>query len=195
MRKRDIKIYPREVLRTGDSANVVRWYAMRIAAARSIKRVLEGLKAVEVEYFSPIDTIYKKEQKRVVGVETPLIGSLVFCRATEAQLVDIVNVPGFPLIFYYPRIKSKDSSKWRVVISDSEMDRFIKFATTDYLNPKLLTIEEAKTEMHNGKTIHFTQGIFAGHTAVVSTKRHHRRRIVVTLENYMALTIEMPKDC
>jgi len=156
-------------------------------------RVITVLRDCAIEFFSPTDVVYKMRGGRRVKRETSLIGSLLFCRAPERHLVETVNTPGLPLIFYYPRIKPTDGNSRRVVVDDAEMERFIKFATTDYLHPRLLTIEEANEEMYGGKVIRFTQGIFAGQEAIVSTKRHHRRRIVVTLANCMALTVEMPR--
>lgn len=191
MRKKELTIYPEEVVCTTEP-DVEKWFAMKVAKANSVPKVVEKLKREGIEVFAPMDTVYKERKGKPRGVDVSLLGNLLFCKSTENMLVSQVNATGLPLIFYYAHVTQPNRNNRRVIIDENEMRRFIAFASTEYLHPKLLTMEQAKEEMYGGKEIKFEQGIFKGYTAVVSPKRHHRKRIVVTLANCMALTVEMP---
>lgn len=189
MRKKPLVYYEQEVVRNSPNEHLPLWYAMKIAAAKSYPMVLQKLQQSAITYFFPIDTLIKQgaDQKRI-KVDSPVLGNYIFCKASEVELVDIVNTPGLPLIFYYPRISTDNR---RVIIDEDEMQQFIRFATSENLHPRFITIEQAHQETAGGKRIRFTNGIFKGVEATVSTRRTHRRRIVLTLANQMAMTVEI----
>lgn len=189
MRKKIPVYYEPEIVRNSPNEHLSLWYAMKIAAAKCYPQVLQVLKEKSIRYFFPIDTLVKQgtAQKRI-KVDSPLLGSYIFCKASELTLVDIVNIPGLPLIFYYPRISNGHR---RVIIDEDEMQRFITFADAYDLHPHFITVEQARQETAGGKRIRFTTGLFKGIEATVSTRRTHRRRIVLTLANQMAMTVEI----
>lgn len=191
MRKKEVTIYPDEIVVTKEP-NDKKWYAMKVAKPNSLEKVLAQLEAKGIKNFSPFDTVYRKQKGKLKKSKVSMLGNFLFCNSTEKILVDVVNTPGLPIIFFYTRVTQKSENNKRVIIEDNEMNRFMDFANAEALHPQLLTIEQAKEEMHGGMEIDFKQGIFKGHKAVVSAKKHHRKRIVVTLANCMALTIELP---
>lgn len=192
MRKKELTIYPDEVVVTNEP-DKPKWYAMKVAKPNWLQKVLAELKDKDIEAFSPYDIVYSRRKGKIETSKVSMVGNFVFCKSSEKTLVDVVNTPGLPIVFFYTRVTQKSDNSKRVIIEDKEMDRFMTFANAEALHPQLLTIEQAKEEMYGGKEIEFKQGIFKGHKAVVSNKKHHRQRVVVTLANCMALTIELPK--
>lgn len=189
MRKREPVIYPPEVVRNSPHEHTPLWYVMRIAAPKSYPKVLKALDDEKVEYFFPMEkTVRQDADNKRVKVDTPLLGCYIFCRASELTLIGIVNTPSLPLIFYYPRI---NNTNCRVTVGTEEMQSFMSFAGAGYLKPHYITLEQASQETAGGKRVRFTDGLFKGIEATVSTRKTRRRRVILTLANSIALSVEI----
>ncbi len=153
------------------------------------RRAEESLEAEGMEFFIP-----KKYAVRVYhGVKSrrlvPVIPGLVFVRAAQRRLADFKKRHNF-LQF---AVSGRSSGPEYMVVSDSEMESFVRVASSPEAGPVFCLPEEvdlargAKVRIHGG-CLDGVSGVF------VRMQGGRERRLVVVLEGIMAVAASVRPD-
>lgn len=149
IKKRDV------ILSSIDCKNEEHWFAMRIVGYRVDNVVRRKFDEGNMKYFQPLHEVVRRRGDKVYKETVAVVGGLFFAYGLEPDIQRYCRLCDGKLQFIYPRgYKITD----RIVISNKEMDDFIKVSSMK--DSKFLTYEEAEHAV--GKSVRIHGGTFDG---------------------------------
>ena len=126
-----------------------------------------------VEYFVPMRTAIGSSKGRKVKRMVPAVTNLIFVRTTEAQIQKIKD--GLDYLQFLCR--KEDGRMRRIIISDKEMEDFIRVATSHDEDIVYLTPDDI--DLTRGDRVRIHGGPFDGVEGTFIKVHGKRRRMVV----------------
>jgi len=165
------------------------WFVLRdLKRANAKQRAYQLFEEKNIEMFTPmkwrLDTIRGKRVRK----EVPCIPDLLFVRDTRERLDPIIEEN---LTVQYRWVRNK----WRepMVVSDAEMERFIRAVSTS-ATPKYYLPEEITPEMLN-RPIRIVGGPLDGYEGTLITTRGSKvKRLLVELPGLLSVAVEVNPD-
>jgi transcription antitermination factor NusG len=159
-----------ETLRAGafveHAETAPRWYAC-YTRARHEKQVHRLMERRGMDSFLPLVPRVSQWKDRKKLIQWPLFPSYVFVRCLQANLYDVMSLPGVTSV-----VRTNGKPVW---IEDSEMENIRNFA-------QALRAGDAEVERRpyfaEGEWVEVTEGAFAGVRGVVVERRGERRVVV-----------------
>lgn len=158
-----------------------KWYVAYVKH-RHEKKVAERLKAIDIEYFLPIQQEVRQWKDRKKRVETVVIPMMLFVKATEEERMEVVKMES---VVCYMTLRGEGKP---AVIPEKEMERFI-FLLTNAPN----RVEMIDEQLQPGKPVKVIKGALKGMEGEL-VEWAGKTRVVVRLELLGRAGVEMLAD-
>lgn len=160
------------------------WFAMRVTFRRelSVKQLLDN---EQIENYIAMRCEVRVVKGRRVRVMVPVIHNLIFVRSDRQRLQAFKA--SVPHLQYMTTVEG--DKRVPIVVPDWQMENFIKVSSSDDSN--LIYFDSVDNEMAAGTLVRIHGGAFDGLTgSFVKIKGKRNKRVVVTVQNVMAVAID-----
>ena len=157
------------------------WFAMRATYRRELE-AMHLLEKANLGCFIPMQYKISIRRGRKVRALVPVIRNLVFVHARPSE------VQRFKSQITYLQYITDTRSGQKIIISDSEMQRFIAVAGT--YNDHLLYFQPDELNLSKGTKVRVTGGDFEGQEGIfLKVKGARDRRVVVEIQGVIAVAM------
>lgn len=164
------------------------WFAMRVTYRRELA-VKQMLDDAGVENFIPMRYEVRTVKEKKVRLYVPAVHNLIFVHCSESRIRDLKS--GCNALQFMMR--PIDGTRRPIIVSDIQMERFIRVAGTS--DNKHLYFLPEELDLARGTRIRVHGGVFDGVEGVfVKVKGARSRRVVVQIQGVMAVAAEIAPD-
>lgn len=157
------------------------WYAMR-ATYRRESDAMQLLKKEKLGCFVPMQYKISIKRGKKVRVLVPIIHNLIFVHACPSEVKRVKS-----LVAYLQYITDTRSGQ-KIIVSDSEMQRFIAVAGT--YSDHLLYFQPDELNLSKGTKVRIIGGDFEGHEGVfLKVKGARDRRVIIAIQGVIAVAM------
>lgn len=167
----------------------LQWFVMRdLTRSNTLSPAYKRLGEMGVEFFTPMRTTVVSRRGVKTRQEVPFIHDLVFVHSSSSAIDDFLyTIPTLQYRFVHGGYRQP------MVVSDSEMSRFIK-AVQSVETPQYYRTDEITPDMI-GREVRIVGGMLDGYEGrLLKCRGSRRRRLLVDIPNLLVAAVEVNPD-